>query len=356
MMSMKVSGTPSNENPSGSDQEVPVKSIHCNRAVVKSGTSAAVNITKEVAAMGLGVGDPVNIRLTRPSIATDYQNEILDLAEQSKYSILNADWIIKEDDTIILSDDDKERLGRYNVIYHLYRDTVSALIDFVKFYSDGRILRYDSELNSFIYSTPTGKVPPKNFYPTSTKSQIDNCATYLSFLTDLAKKMNKLHSPLKATDDLYELINDAFIDCSDVYGSDDMEGRIRELNAIRNAKQEAVLQIEGNYVCYVFYHRDEDPTTYYGHYIILANSKEDALEKLNERQVSSLIDDPDHKIDILRTVALGPFSYSDSGDFEKYCNIGIEINFKSFQLDNTIDWLEDQSENFRGSLKSRSNR
>lgn len=356
MMPMKVSGAPSDENPSESDQQVPVKSIHCNRAVVKSGTSAAVNITKEVAAMGLSVGDPVNIRLVRPSVATDYQNEILDLVDQSKYSIINADWVIKKDASIILSDAEKDRMRRYNVLYHLYRDTVSTLNDYIQLYCDGRILRYDSELNTFVYTTPTGSIPFRPLFPLSTKLQIDNCTTYLSFLRDLTEKMDNLHSPLKITDDLNESIKDTFNACADVLHSDDMDVHIRELNAIRNAKQEAVLQVEGNYVCYVFYNREGDSTTYFGYYIILANSKEDALKKLNDRELSVLIDDPDHEIDILRTVALGPFTYADAADFEKYCNIGIEINFKSFQLDNTIDWLVDQSENFRGSLKSRSNR
>ena len=335
---------------SGTDDcKVPAKSTHSNRSIVKSGTSAAVNVTKEVAAMGLVIGDPVNIRLSHPSAKTDAHNTILDMVDNDDYSILNMKWIVKEDDSISITPD---RVRRVASLKGLYSDVISVLIDYISRSCDGQVLRYDKDLNSFILTVPPGTNVNKPLYFKDQKDKLNVCVNNLIFLSDLAEEMGELESPLKCTGDVYTMITDAFMEGSIVYDSDNFEEELKKYNKIRDEKQAAMLEVEGDYVCYVFYRLEDDSKITFTNYIIRAFSKEDALNIMNDREVSKLEDDSDLQLEILRTVALGPFSYKDAVNFENYCDVGIQINFKTLQMDDTINWLIDQSESFKSRFQS----
>lgn len=322
------------------------------KKIVKSGSSDAINVTKDIQPLGLVPGDEVSVRLAKPSAENDNLLKIITLFENGHYDITSRKWIQ------LPGDNEYDNPANYVDVQNIASvddlESIQYMVDDVmhKYLLEcntSKLFYYSEDLRSFVRTFSRVNIGvDKEERTIRDKLRFEVLLVdYICRLVDasgLSKspllEARSLVSELSVLSRVYSHLIDNYLD------DDSVESTLEGFNDDWNERQKAISRISSSYLVVTHYLEGDNPenqTSSFDVEVRDSTSKTlldyDITNELSEAMLSGTEYSYGYKI-------YGPLDHVTAARLADYFRIGIQIGIGTDDFDAVISWCDKQYENF----------
>ena len=334
------------------------ESISSNKKIIKSGTSAAVTITKEADALGLQPGQEVLVRVSVPSFKTMVADQMANLYLSGDFYPCNRHIQLDFPANNSVVSCDEEEYHEIEEVSNLYESIMDTTNEFLHDYLKSNVFTLDSSLGSYtLFLCDTASLPNFNVDEDekSIRQKLIKCLVGFKYVRLLLSDLNVSGSVFHVTKDPMQSLNAAISVCEKALTlhGDNLKAFIESENREWQIRQSMLLQTDGYYV--VVKVLRGSLASYYDELsddVIVM----DVVHSYNREKLQSSLDDEMEKMSKRNTNGArydfqiyGPFQENDAKQFKEYLSVGVKLNFKAYDPSGIFEWCGSQAEQYRQS-------